>query len=100
MQQLNGFVITEEELNSQLSGWLAAVPPAAEENFAPPIKGCKAIIAPFAASLPIELRYRSSHIVNRHAGYSYSGPASAWAYKSIDTTGMYVFCLQGLFTGF
>jgi len=59
----------KEELNSQLSGWLAAVLPAAEENFAPPIKGCKAIIAP-------------------HAGYSYSGPASAWAYKSIDTTGI------------
>jgi hypothetical protein len=26
----------------------------------------------------------------RHAGYSYSGPTAAWAYKSIDTTGMYV----------
>lgn len=25
-----------------------------------------------------------------HAGYSYSGPAAAWAYKSIDTTGMWV----------
>ncbi|THH34067.1 hypothetical protein EUX98_g56 [Antrodiella citrinella] len=24
----------------------------------------------------------------RHAGYSYSGPAAAWAYKSIDTTGI------------
>ncbi|KAF8973967.1 MEMO1 family [Flammula alnicola] len=32
-----------------------------------PIQGCKAIIAP-------------------HAGYSYSGPAAAWAYKSIDTS--------------
>ena len=26
----------------------------------------------------------------RHAGYSYSGPNAAWAYKSIDTTGMCV----------
>lgn len=25
-----------------------------------------------------------------HAGYSYSGPAAAWAYRSIDTTGMWV----------
>lgn len=32
-----------------------------------PVKGCRAIIAP-------------------HAGYSYSGPAAAWAYKCIDTT--------------
>ena len=50
---LNEFflVITESELDSQLSGWLAAVDPAAEEGFAPPIKGCKAIIAPFAISL-------------------------------------------------
>ncbi|KIM85285.1 hypothetical protein PILCRDRAFT_66408 [Piloderma croceum F 1598] len=59
----------KSELDTQLSGWLAAVNPAAEEDFAPPIKGCKAIIAP-------------------HAGYSYSGPAAAWAYKSIDTTGI------------
>lgn len=27
---------------------------------------------------------------NSHAGYSYSGPNAAWAYKSIDTTGMHV----------
>ena len=26
----------------------------------------------------------------RHAGYSYSGPAAAWAYKSIDTSNMFV----------
>jgi len=56
-------------LDGELSGWLAAVLPTAADDFAPPIKGCKAIIAP-------------------HAGYSYSGPTSAWAYKSIDTTGI------------
>ncbi|KAK7463618.1 hypothetical protein VKT23_005559 [Stygiomarasmius scandens] len=50
-------------LNSQLSRWLEA----AETEAA--VKGCKAIIAP-------------------HAGYDYSGPAAAWAYKSIDTTGI------------
>jgi len=34
-----------------------------------PVGGCKAIIAP-------------------HAGYSYSGPTAAWAYRCIDTTGI------------
>ncbi|KAF4622838.1 hypothetical protein D9613_001848 [Agrocybe pediades] len=52
----------ETTLDRELDEWLAKV-----ENGEPyPIKGCKAIIAP-------------------HAGYSYSGPAAAWAYKSIDT---------------
>ncbi|KII93516.1 hypothetical protein PLICRDRAFT_49554 [Plicaturopsis crispa FD-325 SS-3] len=57
------------ELNSELTGWLGAVKPTDGEGYAPPIRGCKAIIAP-------------------HAGYSYSGPAAAWAYKSIDTAGI------------
>jgi len=56
-------------LDQELSQWLAAVPNGEGVTFLPPIKGCKAIIAP-------------------HAGYSYSGPAAAWAYKSIDTTGI------------
>ncbi|CAE6423817.1 unnamed protein product [Rhizoctonia solani] len=58
-----------ETLDSQLDGWLALVQDGALEGFHPPVTGCKAIIAP-------------------HAGYSYSGPAAAWAYKSIDTTGI------------
>jgi hypothetical protein len=58
-----------QKLNTELSNWLGAVSPPEGDGFAPPIKGCKAIIAP-------------------HAGYSYSGPAAAWAYKSIDTTGI------------
>jgi len=29
-----------------------------------------------------------SHFATRHAGYSYSGPAAAWAYRSIDCTGI------------
>ncbi|KAK0478434.1 MEMO1 family [Armillaria novae-zelandiae] len=49
-------------LNDELNGWLSAV--ASDEPY--PIQGCKAVIAP-------------------HAGYAYSGPAAAWAYKSIDT---------------
>ncbi|KAK0506152.1 MEMO1 family [Armillaria luteobubalina] len=49
-------------LNDELNGWLSAV--TLDEPY--PIQGCKAVIAP-------------------HAGYTYSGPAAAWAYKSIDT---------------
>ncbi|PPQ88657.1 hypothetical protein CVT25_010233 [Psilocybe cyanescens] len=51
-------------LNAELTQWLEEVDET-EEPY--PIKGCKAIIAP-------------------HAGYSYSGPTAAWAYKSIDTS--------------
>lgn len=54
------------KLASELSTWLNAVEPAED---AYPIQGCKAVIAP-------------------HAGYSYSGPAAAWAYKSIETSGI------------
>ncbi|KAH7915803.1 MEMO1 family [Hygrophoropsis aurantiaca] len=63
----NGLSYTEDTLNAELTRFLSAVEPT--EEFAPPIVGCKAIIAP-------------------HAGYSYSGPAAAWAYKSIATTGI------------
>jgi len=58
---------SRSRLDSQLKGWLAAVEPS--DEFVPPIKRCKAIIGP-------------------HAGYDYSGPTAAWAYKSIDTTGI------------
>ncbi|PSS37698.1 hypothetical protein PHLCEN_2v391 [Hermanssonia centrifuga] len=56
-----------QKLDSELTTNLTAV--EASHEFKPPIKGCKAIIAP-------------------HAGYSYSGPTAAWAYKSIDVTGI------------
>ncbi|KAG6336955.1 hypothetical protein ID866_2149 [Astraeus odoratus] len=56
-------------LEKELTEWLESVDPTDEQGFKPPIAGCKAIIAP-------------------HAGYSYSGRAAAWAYKSIDTTGI------------
>lgn len=58
-----------EQLDRELTSFLAAVNPTPEEDYTPPIGGCKAIIAP-------------------HAGYAYSGPTAAWAYKSIDTTGI------------
>ncbi|GBE78283.1 MEMO1 family protein [Sparassis crispa] len=59
----------ERKLNSELSSYLDAVKPTERENYVPPVKGCKAVIAP-------------------HAGYAYSGPPAAWAYKSIDTSGI------------
>ncbi|KAF8560397.1 UPF0103-domain-containing protein [Imleria badia] len=56
-------------LGEQLGGWLAAVQSTNEQDFTPPIAGCRAIIAP-------------------HAGYMWSGRAAAWAYRCIDTTGI------------
>ncbi|GAA5837358.1 hypothetical protein JCM11251_004976 [Rhodosporidiobolus azoricus] len=55
------------KLDQQLSGWLAATenPQDGDALKEAPVRGCKAIIGP-------------------HAGYSYSGPAAAFAYRSID----------------
>ncbi|KAF2641680.1 UPF0103-domain-containing protein [Massarina eburnea CBS 473.64] len=61
-------------LSRELDGWLADVLPSVtpigkassqEGAVEIPVSGARAIIAP-------------------HAGYSYSGPAAAWAYKSAD----------------
>ncbi|KAI8950583.1 MEMO1 family [Xylaria longipes] len=51
-------------LSDQLDGFLSDVP-ASVNNANLPISGAKVIIAP-------------------HAGYSYSGPCAAWAYKCLD----------------
>ncbi|CDZ98833.1 Predicted dioxygenase [Phaffia rhodozyma] len=61
-------------LSRELDGFLGNVPSSSTvgdrgELFEPPVKGCKAVIAP-------------------HAGFSYSGPTAGWAYRSIDTTGI------------
>ncbi|GAA5864218.1 hypothetical protein JCM8547_001296 [Rhodosporidiobolus lusitaniae] len=55
------------KLDGQLSSWLKATeaPKEGEPLKEIPVKGCTAIIGP-------------------HAGYSYSGPAAAFAYRSID----------------
>ncbi|KAF2027010.1 UPF0103-domain-containing protein [Setomelanomma holmii] len=61
-------------LSQQLNGWLEAVPSSStpigstssqQGDISIPTPSARAIIAP-------------------HAGYSYSGPAAAWAYKSAD----------------
>ncbi|KAI5449505.1 hypothetical protein NCC49_004649 [Naganishia albida] len=52
------------QLKAQLEKNLAAVKPIEELDYYPPMDRCKALIGP-------------------HAGYSYSGPAAAWAYAAI-----------------
>ncbi|PWN42291.1 UPF0103-domain-containing protein [Ceraceosorus guamensis] len=87
------YTSSRSQLDSSLNGWLQAVKPseipprgvsAADvdvdgqlgykrtqqaggdaEKLSLPVDGCRAVIAP-------------------HAGYSYSGPAAAWAYATID----------------
>ncbi|OAA62403.1 DUF52 domain containing protein [Niveomyces insectorum RCEF 264] len=53
-----------EALSAELDEWLDDVPTAVDGHRLP-IPGARAIIAP-------------------HAGYRYSGPCAAWAYKSLD----------------
>ncbi|UOH82327.1 AmmeMemoRadiSam system protein B [Cryptococcus neoformans] len=53
-------------LRNQLSQNLSAVKPISTLDYDPPVSNAKAIIAP-------------------HAGYSYSGPAAAWAYAAVPT---------------
>ncbi|KAF8432088.1 MEMO1 family [Terfezia claveryi] len=54
-------------LDLQLESWLNAVPDQIEGVGRLPVPGARIIIAP-------------------HAGYSYSGPPAAWAYKSLDVS--------------
>ncbi|KIJ45285.1 hypothetical protein M422DRAFT_30133 [Sphaerobolus stellatus SS14] len=63
------YTANRNRLDNELTGWLTAVGAEASQEFNPPIKGCKAIVAP-------------------HAGYAYSGSTAAWAYKSIDPVGI------------
>ncbi|KAJ5992322.1 UPF0103/Mediator of ErbB2-driven cell motility (Memo-related) [Penicillium sp. IBT 35674x] len=52
-------------LTGQLDGWLAQVPDTLDNVGSLPVSGARIIIAP-------------------HAGYSYSGPCAAYAYKALD----------------
>ncbi|KAK6349218.1 hypothetical protein TWF730_009970 [Orbilia blumenaviensis] len=54
-------------LDRELSGYLSNVPSSIDDVGEIPPAGARIIIAP-------------------HAGYSYSGPAAAWAYKSLNLT--------------
>ncbi|QBZ64637.1 hypothetical protein PoMZ_06335 [Pyricularia oryzae] len=57
---------SSSKLNTELDEWLSEVPDKINESDVP-IKGASVIIAP-------------------HAGYSYSGPCAAWAYKVFDVS--------------
>ncbi|KAJ3159235.1 hypothetical protein HDU86_001838 [Geranomyces michiganensis] len=55
-----------KKLAGELDTWLSAVPAKLSPDETPlPIPTCRAIISP-------------------HAGYAYSGPTAAWAYKCVD----------------
>nr|ODN91208.1 protein MEMO1 [Cryptococcus depauperatus CBS 7841] len=60
------YSLVGSDLKKQLAQNLDAVKPISNLDFHPPVVDGKAIIAP-------------------HAGYSYSGPAAAWAYASVPT---------------
>lgn len=53
------------QLKAQLTEWLDKVPDNALPEGTLPLPGARVVISP-------------------HAGYAYSGPAAAWAYKSLD----------------
>ncbi|KAJ8661085.1 AmmeMemoRadiSam system protein B [Lichtheimia ornata] len=58
---------SQQRLHQQLDRFLAAVPEQTTHGETFPVAGTRAIIAP-------------------HAGYSYSGPTAAYAYKCVDVT--------------
>ncbi|KAK7205016.1 MEMO1 family [Myxozyma melibiosi] len=58
-----------DDLDIQLTEFLDNVPSASTEHGPFPVPGARIIIAP-------------------HAGYSYSGPTAAWAYKAWDVSGL------------
>ncbi|KAK9461133.1 MEMO1 family [Lipomyces oligophaga] len=57
----------KEALDEQLTRFLGNVPDSSYEHGQLPVPGARIVIAP-------------------HAGYSYSGPTAAWAYKSWDVS--------------
>ncbi|KAF1937330.1 UPF0103-domain-containing protein [Clathrospora elynae] len=61
-------------LSQQLDGWLGAVPSSTT-----PIGTASSQQGPVSIPTPT-----ARAIIAPHAGYSYSGPAAAWAYKSAD----------------
>ncbi|KAG5935200.1 hypothetical protein E4U53_000489 [Claviceps sorghi] len=68
------YVASPDELEIELEDYLSGVPDTIDGSSLP-IKGARIVIAP-------------------HAGYAYSGPCAAWAYKCLDlTTAKRVFVL-------
>ncbi|SJX63192.1 uncharacterized protein SRS1_14016 [Sporisorium reilianum f. sp. reilianum] len=69
-----------DELDAALSSWLEAVTPS---SLPAPLSVCER--SPTTEALPLPVT-GSRAIIGPHAGYSYSGPAAAYAYRTIDTT--------------
>lgn len=82
----------ETTLNGQLDGWLAQVRPQAipqpplsvvDIDVKAPASSSSSSAAAAALSMPVA---ECKAVIAPHAGYAYSGPAAAWAYKCIDAT--------------
>ncbi|GAC97542.1 protein tag-253 [Pseudozyma hubeiensis SY62] len=71
-----------EELDASLSEWLSDV----EDSTLPsPLSVCSTSASSSSTPLPLPVP-ASRAIIAPHAGYSYSGPAAAYAYRTIDTS--------------
>lgn len=74
-------------LKKQLQGWLDQVDNNVNGVGNLPVPGARVIIAPYVSSLILCLS--ADDRTDSHAGYAYSGPAAAWAYRSLDISQAY-----------
>ncbi|KKA28833.1 hypothetical protein TD95_000285 [Thielaviopsis punctulata] len=74
-----------ETLSAELDGYLSSVPKTLD-NDTLPVNNARFIIAPFVFLFLalLSLCTPADNVFPRHAGYSYSGPCAAWAYKCLD----------------
>lgn len=79
----------EETLTKQLGEWLDAVDPSQIPN--PPLSvidvgiAAQSLTTAASSAQPVRFPVKGlKAIIAPHAGYSYSGPSAAWAYKAID----------------
>jgi len=81
-------------LSQQLDEFLGRVPDTLDQ-ISLPIPSARVIIAPYVLSILLRLKeYSLTTVFFRHAGYTYSGPCAAWAYKVLDlSTAKRVFVL-------
>lgn len=97
LHRLTFHLETGPKLDKQLSDWLKSTATGEGALQEAPVKGCKAIIAPCVLFPVIPLECSSIHspfLLRRHAGYSYSGPAAAYAYNSVEVKNI---CVDLLF---
>ncbi|KAJ3115316.1 hypothetical protein HK098_007000 [Nowakowskiella sp. JEL0407] len=80
---------SKSKLARELSDWLAQVPTSPESGSLAssplPISNLRGLIAPYISFMSLaSLNVLANFILQRHAGYSYSGPSAAFAYRCID----------------